>query len=60
MSATTTCAGCIHATRRLKYSKPRRYCQRYRQLRDERCIDYRGKTGAITAALNYLRITSSK
>ena len=58
--STQTCAGCIHAARRLKYSKPRRFCQRYHQIRDERCIDYRSKPSAVRIAIDYLKRSSTK
>lgn len=54
------CTGCAHATRRLKFSQPRTWCQRYRQVRDERCIDYRTKTSAVRVAIDYLKRTSIK
>jgi hypothetical protein len=60
MTTPATCAGCVYVRRRLKYSKPRRYCKRYHQIRDERFIDYIPKPTAIQAALNYLRIGSLK
>lgn len=60
MAETATCAGCIYAAQRLKYSKPRRYCQRYHQIRDERCIDFRTKPSAVKVALDYLKRIATK
>ena len=50
-----TCAGCVHARRRLKWSKPKTWCSRYKTLRNERCIDYRTIKRAVAAALNFWR-----
>lgn len=60
MTATTTCQGCAHTETRLKYSARRAYCKLYHQFRAERCIDYRTKTSAIKAALNFFKSAASK
>ena len=50
-----TCAGCAYTAMRLRHSKPSRFCTRYRQARDVRCLDYRSQPSAIKASLDYLK-----
>jgi hypothetical protein len=55
-----TCAGCVHSSRRTKWSKPRYWCTRFHRLHEVGCIDYRTKPSAIQIALDYLKRTSLK
>lgn len=58
--ARDTCAGCIHARRRLRISRPRVWCARYEKLHETGCIDYRSKPSAIRQALAYYKRNSIK
>jgi hypothetical protein len=56
----TTCAGCLHARPRAKWSQPRWWCAKYEKLHKVGCLDYRTKPSAIQIALDYLKRTSLK
>ena len=55
-----TCAGCTHARRRLRWSKPRIWCARFGKLHETGCIDYQSKRTAIAKALDYYQRSSLK
>jgi hypothetical protein len=57
----TDCTGCAYTSRRLKASKPKIWCTRYHRLAPEaRCIDYRTKTSAIKAAINFFKTAGGR
>lgn len=60
MTVRETCAGCIHARRRLKWSRPRIWCARFEKLHEIGCTDYRTKRSAIRSALDYYKRSSIK
>lgn len=57
---TQACTGCAQSQRRFRSTTPRLWCKRYHTPALARCIDYRSKSSAIKAAIDYLKRSSIK